>query len=223
MRFGAIAQQYMVHPSAWWLSSLKWCQVSNIFNDRHPKLGGDCLVVRQPYACMELSWEFFILIYYVSIFRWERNSECQYSISEGFSHTVKSTYMAVVSKKITIGIPLGACGFGIWSSLVSLILQQLGHFYPSLVLALSYCYCLHLSVCLSVNPCVCINLRLFCAITHHLFKLGSPNLDQSCKTTWLRSLLFLGDWPWPWRSYLSYKSTFHYASFYTIVNAQTPQ
>ena len=28
-------------------------------------------------------------------------------------------------------------------------------------------------------------------ITHHLFKLGSPNLDQWCKTPWLRSLLFL--------------------------------
>ena len=29
-----------------------------------------------------------------------------------------------------------------------------------------------------------------CTVTHHPYKLGSPNLDQECKTTWLRSLLF---------------------------------
>ena len=29
-------------------------------------------------------------------------------------------------------------------------------------------------------------------ITHHPFKLGPPNLDQRCKTPWLRSLLFWG-------------------------------
>ena len=29
-------------------------------------------------------------------------------------------------------------------------------------------------------------------ITHHPFKLGSPNLDQRCKMPWLRSLLFWG-------------------------------
>ena len=28
------------------------------------------------------------------------------------------------------------------------------------------------------------------AITHHLFKLGPPNLDQRCKIPWLRSILF---------------------------------
>ena len=30
------------------------------------------------------------------------------------------------------------------------------------------------------------------AITHHPFKLGPPNLDQRCKISWLRSLLFWG-------------------------------
>ena len=30
------------------------------------------------------------------------------------------------------------------------------------------------------------------AITHHPFKLGSPNLDHRCKRPWLRSLLFCG-------------------------------
>ena len=29
-------------------------------------------------------------------------------------------------------------------------------------------------------------------ITHHLFKLGSPNLYQRCKTPWMRSLVFWG-------------------------------
>ena len=40
-------------------------------------------------------------------------------------------------------------------------------------------------------------------ITHHSFKLGSPNLAQRCKIHWLRSLLFWGffwcNWPWPSR------------------------
>ena len=46
------------------------------------------------------------------------------------------------------------------------------------------------SVCVCV--CVCGNHEIVCVITHHPFKLGSPNLDQRCKTTWLRSLLFYG-------------------------------
>ena len=41
----------------------------------------------------------------------------------------------------------------------------------------------------SVRPSVTKFVR---AITHHPFKLGSPNLDQRCKTPWLRSLLFWG-------------------------------
>ena len=46
-----------------------------------------------------------------------------------------------------------------------------------------------LSLPLSVRPSVTMFVR---AITHHPFKLGSPNLDQRCKTSWLRSLLFWG-------------------------------
>ena len=33
------------------------------------------------------------------------------------------------------------------------------------------------------------HLELHRTITHHPFKLGSPNLDQRCKIPWLRSLL----------------------------------
>ena len=58
-------------------------------------------------------------------------------------------------------------------------------FYPNPVLALRYCRCLRL--CLSV--CVSIT-GLSGMITLDPFKLGSPNLDQMCKTTWLRFLLF---------------------------------
>ena len=61
--------------------------------------------------------------------------------------------------------------------------------YPRPVLAFWYCR-LRLSVCMSV--CVCINHVLVRAITHHRFKLGSPNLDHRCKRPWLRSLLFWG-------------------------------
>ena len=78
-------------------------------------------------------------------------------------------------------------------------------FYLRPVLAFGYCRCLRLSVCLSV--CVCGNHLLVRAITHHPFKLGSPNLDYRCKRPWLRSLLFLGsDWPWSSRSNLTSKS-----------------
>ena len=39
---------------------------------------------------------------------------------------------------------------------------------------------------------VCSNHLLVRAITQDPFKLGSPNLDQTCKRPWLRSLLFFG-------------------------------
>ena len=45
------------------------------------------------------------------------------------------------------------------------------------------------SVCLSV--CVSItSLSIVHAVIHDPFKLGSSNLDQRCKTHWLRSILF---------------------------------
>ena len=81
-------------------------------------------------------------------------------------------------------------------------------FYPRPVLALfwpvlaGYCRC----PCPSVRPSVTKFVR---AITHHPFKLGSPNLDQRCKTPWLRSLSFQGPINlWPSRSNLRSKSKF---------------
>ena len=59
-------------------------------------------------------------------------------------------------------------------------------------------------VCPSVRPSVHKFVR---AITHHPFKLGSPNLDHRCKRPWLKSLLF---WEvidlWPSGSNLTLKS-----------------
>ena len=43
-----------------------------------------------------------------------------------------------------------------------------------------------------MSESVCISYLLVRAITHQPFKLGSLNLDQRCKTPWLRSLLFWG-------------------------------
>ena len=64
------------------------------------------------------------------------------------------------------------------------------HFYPRPVLAFGYCRCLRLSV---RSPAVSPSITKFVnAITHHPFKLGSPNLDHRCKRPWLRSLLVLG-------------------------------
>ena len=68
------------------------------------------------------------------------------------------------------------------------------NFYPRPVLAFGYCHRLRLWVCVSVCVCVCVcsNHELVRTITHRPFKLGSPNLDQRCKTPWFGSLLFLG-------------------------------
>ena len=53
-------------------------------------------------------------------------------------------------------------------------------FYPRPVLGFGYCRCLRLCVCVCLSVCLCV-----CAITWDPFKLGSPNLDQRCKTPWL--------------------------------------
>ena len=63
-----------------------------------------------------------------------------------------------------------------------------GQFWPSGIVIACVCG----SVCPCVCMCVCINHELVRTITHRPFKLGSPNLDQRCKTPWFRSLLFLG-------------------------------
>ena len=51
------------------------------------------------------------------------------------------------------------------------------------------------SVCVFVRACVCssINHRLVHPITCQSLKQEPPNLEQKCKTPWLRSLLF---WRW---------------------------
>ena len=59
-----------------------------------------------------------------------------------------------------------------------------GQFWPSGIVVACVCLC--------VCPYVCVNPLLVRAITHHPFKLGSPNLDHRCKRPWLRSLLFWG-------------------------------
>ena len=54
------------------------------------------------------------------------------------------------------------------------------------VLVIEFCGCLHLSVC----PSTCVSIRSLSA--RQLINLGSPNLDRRCKTSWLKSLLFVG-------------------------------
>ena len=54
------------------------------------------------------------------------------------------------------------------------------------VLSLPASVCL----CVRVSVCVCVNHGLVRTITHHSFKLESPNLEQRCKRPRLRSLLF---------------------------------
>ena len=57
-----------------------------------------------------------------------------------------------------------------------------GQFWPSDIVVAYVFVC----VCLSVNH------QLVCAITHQLFSLESPNLDQRCKRSWLKSLWIFG-------------------------------
>ena len=73
--------------------------------------------------------------------------------------------------------------------------------------------------CVCVYPCVhmsrCVNPQLVRAITWDPFKPGSPNMDQTCKAIWPRSLyIVLGGWLWHSRSNLTYRSKFHYARFH---------
>ena len=52
-------------------------------------------------------------------------------------------------------------------------------------LPVSVCLCVCMYVCVSI-----MSLKFIGMITSHLFKPGSPNLDQKCKMLWLRFLLF---------------------------------
>ena len=90
--------------------------------------------------------------------------------------------------KLNLGFNAKDMSLSYWCS--SLCSNLCLSFYPRPVLAFGYCRCMRLSVCPSV--CVCGNHLPVRAITHHLFKLGSPNLDHRCKRPWLRSLLFWG-------------------------------
>ena len=73
--------------------------------------------------------------------------------------------------------------------------------------------------CVCIYPCVhmswYVNPELVRAITYDPFKLGSPNMDQRCKTIWPRSLyIVLGGWLWHSKSNLTYRSKFHYGRFH---------
>ena len=65
-------------------------------------------------------------------------------------------------------------------------------FYMRPVLAFRYCRCLHLCVCVCPSVHLSVNHEFIWVMARDLFKLGSPNLNQMCKTHWLRSLLFRG-------------------------------
>ena len=71
-----------------------------------------------------------------------------------------------------LGTPTHTPNYGKW-------LFTRGQYWPSGIVVAC--------VCPSVRPSVHNFVR---AITHHPFKLGSPNLDHRCKRPWLRSLLF---------------------------------
>ena len=61
-----------------------------------------------------------------------------------------------------------------------------GQFWPSAIVVACMCVCM--CVCVRVS----VNHEFFRTLTHQPFKLGSSNLDQRCKRSWLRALLFCG-------------------------------
>ena len=77
------------------------------------------------------------------------------------------------------GVPQGAI-------LSTTLLPEASYGLRVLSLPASVCVCVCMCVCVSVNH------EFVRAITHHPFKLRSPNLDHRCKRPWLRSLLFWG-------------------------------
>ena len=86
-------------------------------------------------------------------------------------------------------IRAGVYGPHLWAQLVNDVNNSpavyifiRGQFWPSGIVVACVCLC--------VCPCVCVNPQLVRVITHHPFKLGSPNLDHRCKRPWLRSLSF---------------------------------
>ena len=86
-----------------------------------------------------------------------------------------------------------------------------GQFWPSVIVVACVC----LSVCPSVR--MCFKHLLVRAITHHPFKLGSPNLDHRCKIPWLRSPLF-----WGWLT-LTFKIKFIFkVKIYPILSLSMP-
>ena len=87
---------------------------------------------------------------------------------------------------------------------IILIIYFSNSFYLRAVLAFGYCRCLRQSVL----PCVCINHLLVGTITRDSLKLGSPNLDQRCKSPWLRSLFFSGQLT------LTFKIKFNFTPFW---------
>ena len=112
-------------------------------------------------------------------------------------------------------IPLSLIKFEIEWVLKLLCLIIFYGLYPRPVSAFGYCHRLRLWVCVSV--CVCVNHELVRTVTHRLFKPGSPNLDQRCKTPWFRSLSFLGWSPVTFKVKLNLK-----VRFYLILNLSVP-
>ena len=83
---------------------------------------------------------------------------------------------------LTVPIPIPDLQFQFQFRFFFFFLPEASFGLRVLLLPASVCVCVH----------VCVNPQLVHAMTHHPFKLGSPNLDQRCKRPWLRSLLFCG-------------------------------
>ena len=111
-------------------------------------------------------------------------------------NTSQCIYTGFVSENVIFSCDQAA----LW--MVKSVCSSVTPFYPRPFFASGYCCCLRLYRRLSVT-------KFVRAMTHHPFKLESPNLDHRCKRPCLRCLLFLG-----WLT-MTFKVKFNFAGLWT--------
>ena len=114
-------------------------------------------------------WPFIFYSWDSNSYKWDSNSYKWDSITNGIK-TITNGILTITNGILTITNGIFTRG-QFWA--------------PGIVVA---CDCL----CVCVSACPCVNHLIIPAITQDPFKLGLPNVDQRCKTPWLRSLLFCG-------------------------------
>ena len=135
--------------------------------------------------CWQCTMMWLILSYfpYFLVGLYELNWPLQFCWPEGHINTSSYIYHQIGSIMFShcchiflgcvpeVVVPSYAVGFK------CIYRRIVGFCYPRPVFTFWYCRCLRLCVCVFMCPCVCINHGHVRTITHHSFKLESPNLE----------------------------------------------